>query len=156
MNCPLAAEYKTMGDGGAPANQVQADFQIYNNMAVGQDLTTVSFRYWFLANSAPMLTYSCDYALLDCKNVSSTFVSMTSPTKAADTYLEVTFGATAGMLGSGSTTGPIEGRIHDTSYQTMFTPASDYSFNGADTAMYTQSTTVTVYNNKMLVWGVEP
>jgi hypothetical protein len=154
MNCPLAAEYMTSLT-GSNVSDITADFEIVNLSALGQDLTKVTLRYWFLANGAPMLQFSCDYALIDCKNVTATFVTMAKPTTKADTYLQLSFSSTVGMLASGENTGTIQTRFHNSDYQVMFTPSGDYSFNAKDT-MFTQTTTVTLYSAGQLVWGVEP
>jgi hypothetical protein len=155
MNCPFAAEYKTITTPAPPVSQVSVDVQIFNNTAAQQDLGKITYRYWFLAQGDPPLVFGCDFATINCSNVIATFVTMAKPTAMADTYLEVSFATGAGMLMSGATTGPIEGRIHDPRYGVLNTPANDYSYSALDT-MYTQSITITVYQDKVLVWGVEP
>jgi hypothetical protein len=140
---------------GANVGDVLANFEIVNLSALSQDLTKVTLRYWFLANGAKTLTFSCDYAAIDCKNVTATFVTMAKPTPKADTYLQLSFSSTVGMLASGGNTGIIQTRYHNSDLQVMFTPSSDYSFDAADT-LFTASTTITLYIGGQLVWGVEP
>jgi hypothetical protein len=152
--CMFTAEYMTSLTGGN-VSDIGASFEIMNNTALSQDLSTVTLRYWFLANGAPMLQFSCDYAMIGCMNVSAKFVTMPKALPKADTYLEISFSATVGMLASGDTTGTIQTRFHDMGYQVMFTPSGDYSFNAMDTS-FMPSTTITVYNKGQLVWGVEP
>ena len=152
--CPYTVEYMTPTT-TAMSTTMAPTIEIMNNTANDQDLTKFTVRYWFTADGSSSLAFACDYAgqMLMTSQVMGTFVTMSTPTMTADTYLEVSF--TAGTLGEGTTVGPLQMRAHDTSYATTFNQANDYSFNAMDTA-FTQSTQITLYMNGGLVWGTEP
>jgi hypothetical protein len=152
-NCPLIAQYLCAGT--MDPGSIAASFQIVNNGVTAQDLTEVTLRYWFTADTSTSQVLACDYTALagGCASVTGTFVTMATPTATADHYMEMSF-SSGSIPGEGGTTGPIQTRIHDIAYVNM-TQSNDYSFNPADTA-YTPSMQITLYRAGMLVWGTEP
>jgi hypothetical protein len=94
----------------------------------------------------------CDYAMVGSGNVSAVFNTFSGTN--ADEYLELHFAAGAGSIAPGGSSGPIQARVYANGFPT-FTQTNDYSFNPADTS-FAFSNNVTLYQNGVLVWGVEP
>ena len=137
-------------------NQLYFQAEIANGGTVAAPLSALTVRYWF-TNETPTdpLKFECDYALVNCSNITSRFVTLTSPVPKANTYLELGFTATAGSIAPGGNSGEIQTRIHHVSYSNFQTTES-YSFISDPSFVYKPSTTVTVYINGVLVWGQEP
>jgi Cellulose binding domain len=143
-------------DNDNPDNQLYAHFQIINTGTASVSLSSLTMRYWF-TNEAPTdpLVFACDYALVDCSNITSKFVVMPSPVTKANTYLEIGFTAAAGSIALGQSSGEIQTRIHHVNWSNFITTDS-YSFISDPSFVYKDTQTVTLYLNGVLVWGVEP
>jgi endoglucanase len=141
-------------------NQLYADYEIDNTgtgtVPTAVPLSTLTMRYWF-TNETPSdpLVFSCDYAQISCANITSKFVTLTTPAALATTYLELDFTAAAGSIQPGQNSGEIQTRIHHENYSNFLTEQT-YSFISDDSFVYKDTTTVTLYLNGVLVWGVEP
>lgn len=137
-------------------NQLYFDLEIANGGTVAAPLSAITVRYWF-TNETPTdpLSFACDYALVNCTNITSKFVTLTTPLPKATTYLELGFTAAAGSVAPGSNSGEIQTRIHHVNYSNFITSES-YSFISDPSFVYKPSMTVTVYLNGVLVWGQEP
>jgi len=143
-------------DNDNPDNQLYAHFQIINTGAVAVPLSSLTMRYWF-TDEAPTdpLVFACDYALVNCSNITTKFVVLPSPVTKATTYLEIGFTAAAGSIAPGQSSGEIQTRIHHVNWSNFITTDS-YSFISDPSFVYKDSQTVTLYLNGVLVWGVEP
>lgn len=137
-------------------NQLYFQAEVANGGTVAAPLSAITVRYWF-TNETPTdpLRFECDYAQVSCSNITSKFVTLTTPVPKANTYLELGFTATAGSVAPGRNSGEIQTRIHHASYSNFLT-AESYSFISDPSFVYKPSTTVTVYINGVLVWGQEP
>jgi Cellulose binding domain len=143
-------------DNDNPDNQLYAHFQIINTGAVSVPLSSLTMRYWFTDEApADPLVFACDYALVDCSNITTKFVVLPSPMTKANTYLEIGFTAAAGSISPGQSSGEIQTRIHHVNWSNFITTDS-YSFISDPSFVYKDSQTVTLYLNGVLVWGVEP
>jgi len=118
------------------------------------DLSTVTVRYWYTADSTQPQTWVCDFAQVGCTNLTARFVAVSPARTGADTYLEVGFKAGTPALAAGAATGDIQDRFNHADWSN-YNQANDYSFNASATA-YADATRVTVYVNGTLVWGTEP
>jgi hypothetical protein len=143
-------------DNDSPDTSLYGDYELFNTGTTTVPLSSVTFRYWFVnSNPGDPLVFSCDYAAVNCANVTSTFVKLATPVAEADTYAQIGFTAAAGSLSPGQQTGEIQTRIHNVDYAPQF-GANDYSFITDESFVYKNTTTITVYINGVLVWGVEP
>jgi len=136
--------------------ELYADYEIANTGKVAAPLTSITMRYWFTnENPTDPLVFACDYAQITCANITSKFVVLPTPVPLANTYLEIGFTSAAGSVAPGQNTGEIQTRIHHANYSNFFT-SQTYSFIGDPSFVYKDTTTVTLYINGVLVWGVEP
>jgi hypothetical protein len=143
-------------DNDNPDNQLYALYQILNTGTTAIPLSSVTMRYW-LTNQAPAdpLVFACDWAQVNCSNITSKFVVLGTPAAKANTYLQIGFTAAAGSIAPGQNSGEIQTRIHHAAYSNFDTSLT-YSFISDESFVYKNTQTVTLYVNGVLVWGVEP
>jgi len=143
-------------DNDNPDNTLYALYQILNNGTDTVPLSSVTMRYW-LTNEAPAdpLVFACDWAQLNCANITAKFVTLSSPVTKANTYLQIGFTAADGSLAPGQSTGEIQTRMHHANWSDFITTDS-YSFISDPSFVYKDTQTVTLYVNGVLVWGTEP
>ena len=143
-------------DNDNPDAQLYAHYQILNTGTTAAPLSSLTMRYWF-TNEAPSdpLVFACDYAQVNCSNISSRFVVLNPAVTKANTVLEISFGAGAGSIAAGGSTGEIQTRIHHAAYSNFNTTLT-YSFISDPSFVYKDTQTVTLYQNGVLIWGVEP
>jgi hypothetical protein len=136
-------------------NQAEPWFQIVNNGTAAVSLANVTLRYWFTADN-PGVTqqFNCDWAQIGCTNLKGALVALAKPVPLANKYLELSFTAGAPAVSAGASSGQIQTRFNDAGWP-YFNQANDYSFNAAATS-FTTSSTVTLYYQGQLIWGVEP
>jgi hypothetical protein len=143
-------------DNDNPDQQLYALFQILNTGPNAVPLSSLTMRYWLTnqASSDP-LVFACDWAQADCGNVTSKFVTLSTPVAKANTYLQIGFTAAAGSIAPGQNSGEIQTRIHHANYS-LFDTSLTYSFISDPSFVYENTQTVTLYLNGVLIWGVEP
>src|SRR6185312_16975638 len=80
-------------------NQLYFQAEIANGGTVAAPLSAITVRYWF-TNETPSdpLRFECDYAQVNCSNITSKLVALTTPLPKANTYLEIGFTAAAGSI----------------------------------------------------------
>lgn len=149
----------TGGDAYLPSDPyLEPRIQLYNNTPQDIPLGELKLRYWYTIDGYRPQTFMCDYAtVLACSNISGTFVTIpdTSPNKTSqsDTYLEVSFNPSTGILPAGAEA-DMYLRVLKTDVSN-FDESNDFSFE-AGKARFVRYNRVTVYRNGVLVWGVEP
>jgi cellulose binding protein with CBM3 domain len=143
-------------DNDNPDNTLYALYQIVNTSSTPVPLSSLTMRYWFTdENPADPLVFECDWAQVDCANVTAKFVTLPTPAAKANTYLEIGFTAAAGSIAPGASSGEIQTRIHHVNWS-EFNTTDSYSFISDPSFVYADTQTVTLYQNGTLVWGVEP
>ncbi len=142
-------------------NQLYALYEI-DNTGTGTTPTAVALsnltmRYWFTNNNpSDPPVFNCDYALVNCSNITTKFVTLANPIPGEATmYMEMGFKPAAGSIQPGQNSGEIQTRIHDENYSNFLTEDT-YSFISDISFVYKDTMTVTLYMNGVLVWGVEP
>jgi len=143
-------------DNDNPDEQLYALFQILNTGTTAVPLSSLTMRYW-LTDQAPTdpLVFACDWAQVNCSNITSQFLTLATPAAKANTYLQIGFTAAAGSIAPGQSSGEIQTRIHHANYS-LFDTSLTYSFISDPSFVYKDTQTVTLYLNGVLVWGVEP
>ncbi len=142
------------GTTSATTNTPRPHFEIVNTTSASVSLSNLTIRYWYTADGTQAQQFACDYALADCGNVTASFVSLTSPTSTADTYLQVGFTSGAGSIAANGNSGEIQTRFNKSDWSN-YNQANDYSWNQNQTS-YAAWSQVTLYLNGQLVWGTEP
>jgi hypothetical protein len=135
----------------SPSTEIAPFFKIVNLGSTSVSLSTLKMRYWFTKDSGtPSVT--CDWLeTMLCTSVTTSLVAMGTPKTNADEYLEIGF--TSGTLAANANTGEMQFTIARSSGS--YTQTNDYSFNSTATN-YVDWNKVTLYQNSVLVWGVEP
>jgi len=143
-------------DNDNPDNTLYALYQIVNTSASAVPLSSITMRYWF-TNETPAdpLQFNCDWAQLNCSNVTGKFVVLSPARPGANTFLEIGFGAGAGSVAAGQNSGEIQTRLHHINWSN-FNTTETYSFIADPSFVYKDTQTVTLYQNGALIWGVEP
>jgi hypothetical protein len=149
----LKVQYRS-GDPNPRNNETKPYLQIVNMASSPAQLSELTIRYWFTADDAKRHSYWCDWAAVDCANVSAVFRRAPRTTRAADTYLEFSFTPSAGVIAPGSASGEIISRFAKVDWS-GYDESNDYSFDPGKLA-FADWSRVTLYRNGVLVWGVEP
>ncbi|MFP4439931.1 MAG: cellulose binding domain-containing protein [Chloroflexaceae bacterium] len=155
-NADLTAQYRVgeSGDTSASNSDIKPFLNLVNSGTTDISLSELTVRYWYTIDTDQSQSYACDWAVLDCANITHQFVPLTNPRAGADHYLELGFTSSAGTLPGGGSSGDIQSRITKTDFSN-YDETDDYSFDPMKTS-YTDWTHVTLYRNGVLIWGTEP
>jgi hypothetical protein len=143
-------------DNDNPDNTLYSLYQVVNTTASAVPLSSLTMRYWF-TNESPSdpLEFDCDWAQVSCSNTAGKFVVLSPARTKANTYLEISFKASAGSVAAAQNSGEIQTRIHHVNWSNFNTTES-YSFISDPSFVYKDTQTVTLYQGGALIWGVEP
>jgi CubicO group peptidase (beta-lactamase class C family) len=148
----LKVQYR-VGDPGAPTdNNIRPFLKIANTGTSSVALSTLKVRYWFTRDTAQSLQSACDWAAINCANVTRAFVPVTGRPN-ADHYFEVGFTG-SGTIAAGGNTGEILLRINKADWS-MFNENNDHSYDGTKVNP-ADAPKITLYQGGTLVWGTEP
>ncbi|MCZ8519426.1 MULTISPECIES: cellulase family glycosylhydrolase [Paenibacillus] len=148
----VVVQYRA-GDSNAADNQMRPLLKIVNKGSQAIPLSEYKIRYYY-TNDGKSQQIFCDYASVDCKNLTLSSVPMSKAKTNANAYIELGFKAGAGQVASKGETGEIQIRIHNQDWSNV-NEANDYSFDGSKTSSIDWNR-VTLYRNGTLVWGTEP
>ncbi|HLG78258.1 MAG TPA: cellulose binding domain-containing protein, partial [Ktedonobacteraceae bacterium] len=109
----------------ATTNTPRPHFEIVNNTTSSVSLSSLTIRYWYTEDGTQSQQFACDYAFVGCSNVTGSFVSMSSPTSTADTYLQVGFTSGAGSIAANGNSGEIQTRFNKSDWSN-YNQANDY------------------------------
>lgn len=147
----LKVQYKN-NDASPGDNQIRPGLQLVNTGTTAVDLSKVSLRYWFSAESgSASYGTSCDYAVIGCGALTHRVAQAGAAGTGADHYLEVGF--TGGSLAPGASTGEMQLRFNKADWSS-FDETDDYS-RAANTA-FADASKVGVYLNGALTAGTAP
>jgi endoglucanase len=153
----LKVQYRDGENPPAPYdNSIKPQFVIYNTGSSTVAMSDLKVRYWYTADNPGNLaqSYWCDYATVNCSNVTGKFVKLSPSASGADSYLEVGFTSGAGSLAANTDSGDIQNRFNKSDWSN-YDETDDYSYNGAMSS-YADWNKVTLYYRGALVWGTEP
>jgi hypothetical protein len=146
-------------DTNAKTQSPHPQFKLINLSTTQVNLSTLTIRYWFTGDGAVTFGGAIDFATNSAgaqiqSQMNLTFVTVSRT--GADHYMQINYGAGAGTLTNAS---PVfaQTRFNSTNpdFGISFTQTGDYSFDPTKTAL-ADWTQVTVYQNGVLIWGIEP
>ncbi|TRX59166.1 T9SS type A sorting domain-containing protein [Fulvivirga sp. M361] len=144
---------ESRNEGSPEDDQLTLFFRIVNDREVDVPYEDIKLRYWFTNEGPSPLEVFIQEAGPGIEHIQAAFVALDPAREGADTYLELTFDAGAGVLVTGAVSGTIQVRVTK-SNSTAFNETDDHSFLPTD--VWIKNDQVTLYQNDMLVWGAEP
>src|SRR6266568_6613560 len=77
-------------DNDNPDNTLYALYQTVNTGTAAVPLSSLTMRYWF-TNETPSdpLVFACNWAQVNCSNITAKFVALPSPVTKSTTYVEI-------------------------------------------------------------------
>ncbi|WP_174818612.1 endo-1,4-beta-xylanase [Paenibacillus kobensis] len=148
----LVLQYRA-GDTNVNDNAIKPFFNIKNTGTTPVNLSGLKIRYYFTKDSSAALNSWVDYAVVGGANISRTFG--TASATGADTYIELSFSASAGVIQPGGQSGEIQLRISKSDWSN-FSEANDYSFDATKNTAFADWNKITLYQDGVKVWGLEP
>ncbi|PKN95408.1 MAG: hypothetical protein CVU44_01615 [Chloroflexi bacterium HGW-Chloroflexi-6] len=142
------------GTAASSSQAISPYLSLFNSGTASIPLNQIKIRYWFTVDGDKPQSYWCDYSSLGCGNITAQFVPLTVSRAGADYYLEIGFTSAAGSLAPGANTGQIQSRFSKNDWS-AYTQTGDYSFDPFKTQL-ADWTKITVYQNGVLIWGIEP
>jgi hypothetical protein len=139
--------------GGADSHYVNPLFNLVNASGGYVPMSELTVRYWFTSDGSSSFNTVCDMAWMGYDKVLRRYGSVSPARTGADTYMELGFAGSSGVLAPGQGSGPIAMRASHTNGST-FNQSNDYSYVAATN--YADNAKVSVYRNGVLIWGVEP
>jgi hypothetical protein len=158
----------------ASVDQIDFLFKVVNATGAAIPLSSLAIRYYF-TNELTVPGQTAIYYTDTCCGAARTMfnadvIETVNPIAAvagADTYLETTFDAAAGLLQNGDDV-QVEVGFHATGYTQNLQQTNDYSYSAATAGTQAQwdacptqctnfhSCALTVYRDGVLVWGQPP
>ncbi|MBE2220398.1 MAG: S8 family serine peptidase [Anaerolineae bacterium] len=146
---PAAVRVQYRAHDADPANNsIIPHFRLVNDSSSAIPLSQLRLRYWFTDEATAVSQAHCDYAAMGCDKITAVLGH-----NGSQHYLDLTFNAAAGQLAAHSISGDIQTRLNHTNWQPHL-ETDDYSFSAA--ASFTEWQNVTLYQNNVPIWGIEP
>jgi cellulose binding protein with CBM3 domain len=160
-----AVELMYESDNATKTGGAAFEIEIVNTGTTAVDLSTVSVKYYFLADGLSGFIFdvytayinnaaSSAYAAVGDAAVSGAVTAFTPSTATADSVLTITF-AGAGSVPVGDFF-YFKGELHDSSYSMEFTQTNDYSYNAMDDTKLTANMHIVVDIGAGVAWGTAP
>ena len=135
-------------------NHIRENIEIVNNGSLPIPFENLKLRYWFTSEGDSPLNFFVDYALMGKNNIVGNFIKPTDYAyDNADTYLEISFPASAGVFPASSNTGLMQTRWSKSDWSN-FDESDDYSLEMSTDMI--DNMHFTAYIGDDLVWGEEP
>jgi hypothetical protein len=154
----LKVQYRAM-ELNVSDNHVRPWFNVVNTGTTSVPLSELKIRYWYTVDTNQPQTAWCDWAQINCTNVTRAFTTVSPTRPNADRYFEVGFTSGAGNLAPGAQTGGIQLRFNKNDWSN-FNENNDHSYaatiGGVAPLVFTDWTRVTLYRNGTRIWGTEP
>jgi hypothetical protein len=170
---PIVLYYRDANP-AASVDQIDFLFKVVNATGAAIPLSSLAIRYYF-TNELTVPGQTAIYYTNTCCGAPTTsfnadVIETVNPIAAvtgADTYLETTFDAAAGVLQNGDNV-QVEVGFHATNYTQNLQQTNDYSFAASAASTQAQwdacppqcnnfhSCAITVYRDGVLVWGQPP
>ena len=129
-------------------NGLQLGLQVNNLSNVPVAYADLSVRYWFSPDGTSPVSSTVTYAPIGASNM-----TLSTGQKGAETYLEMSFAPSLGLLAPLTTTGEALVQANKADWSN-FSQANDYSYQPA--GPLAENNHVTVYYKGQLVYGTEP
>lgn len=136
----------------ASSTKLDPMFRLTNTSANDIDLSKVKIRYYYTVDSDVNETFWCNWSSIGSTNVIGTFNKLSTSKTNSDSYLEIAFSSSAGMLKAGSSI-DIQTMLAKNNWSS-YNQTNDYSFNSSSS--FVDFAKCPVYYNDTLVYGVEP
>ncbi len=135
------------------SNTISPNYRLINIGNTPIDLKDVKLRYYYMTGGDNNQNFWCDWSTVGTANIRGIIIPNANRKRGADTYVEISFSDSAGILEIGGEV-EIMTRISRDKWGN-YIQSDDYSFNGSS-INYTDWDRVTVYIGNELVWGIEP
>jgi chitodextrinase len=150
----LTVHYEEGDVGDTSDNDIRPYLKVVNEGTTSVPLSELTIRYFYKKESSGSQDATVDFATLGNANVTVSIGSLSSPTATADAYMEVGFTSGAGSVAASGDSGKIKTRINNSDWSN-FDETNDYSYNLNYTS-FSEYDKVALYQNGILVWGIEP
>ena len=150
----LRVEAHHAEDGSATNNEIKPVLRIVNAGGTAISLSDLTLRYYFTSEGTAASGSVCYWAAVGCQNLQHQVSRLAEPAEGADSVLELRFGAGAGSLAPGASTGELKLAVHKSDW-TAYNEADDHSYLAGATT-FAAAPHVALFHESDLVWGTSP
>jgi hypothetical protein len=159
VTAPAVKVQYRASDLSASDNQIKPRFNLINTGTKAVALSRLKIRYWYSIDTVRAQTAHCDFAQVGCAKTTLGFTTVNPAHTGADRYVELGFTSAAGNLTVGAQTGEIQIRLNKNDFS-KYDETNDYSYAKGPTInppiSFVDWTRVTLYQDGVRIWGVEP
>jgi hypothetical protein len=146
--------YYTTSSRIASAPSVRPSFEIHNEGSAAVPLSELEIRYFFTNEGSGTPNGQCPLLQPECDVLQLSFGLVQPARPLADSYLSVSFSASAPTVAAGSSSARYEVSFRSSDIGPL-QQSNDYSFDPS-LEDFAPSEKTCLYRNGKLVWGVEP